>query len=433
MDRAKVKKLIIALIAIFIIIYVAYVFISSVFDVDGVDTEIATEMTATHSLHKDGIIVRDEKLIKSDNEGVISYVCRDGDSVAKNQEVAQVYESEEDALSNQEIDSIDSEIARIKKLNATASNGDLGIDTIDSQINNAIKDFNINIADRDFLNTNTYINNLTYLVTERMFVTGKTVDIASRLTELEAEKEELKSQTNKAVAEIKTPSPGCFASSADGYETVYDYDNVKSTNLSQYNKMKKAKPKKISDDTVGKVITSTNWYIVCPITKEEALSLTTNTYETITVNMPYASTSSIPVTIEAINKDSNGGDCILVIKCDYMNSELATIRNENIEICLNTYQGIRVSKSALHDDEVKKTTEDENGNVKTEKKKVQGVYVMYGNELQFKEVSIIYSGSDFVICDPSPDSDKLFNGETITLYDNIVVNGSDLKDGKVIN
>ena len=59
--------------------------------------------------------------------------------------------------------------------------------------------------------------------------------------------------------------------------------------------------------------------------------------------------------------------------------------------------------------------------------------MLYGNELQFKEVSILYSGSDFVICDPSPDSGVLFNGKTISLYDNVVVEGSDLKDGKIIN
>ena len=47
--------------------------------------------------------------------------------------------------------------------------------------------------------------------------------------------------------------------------------------------------------------------------------------------------------------------------------------------------------------------------------------------------SLIYSGSDFVICDPSSDNTNLYNGETISLYDNIVVKGNDLKDGKIIN
>ena len=75
---------------------------------------------------------------------------------------------------------------------------------------------------------------------------------------------------------------------------------------------------------------------------------------------------------------------------------------------------------------------DKDGNQVTKKKKVQGVYVLYGNELQFKEISILYSGSDFVICDPSPEEGELFNGETVALYDNVVIEGDDLKDGKIV-
>ena len=66
MDKAKFKRVVIALIAIFLIVNVVYVFINSVFDVDGVETEIATEMTATDTLYKDAIIIRDEELIKND-------------------------------------------------------------------------------------------------------------------------------------------------------------------------------------------------------------------------------------------------------------------------------------------------------------------------------------------------------------------------------
>lgn len=433
MDKAKVKKLIISLIAVFIIIYVLYVFINSVFDVDGIDTEIATQLTATDSLYKDGIIIRDETLIKDSNKGSISYICNDGDSVKKNEIIAKWYDNEKDVLNNQKIEGIQQEINRLNKLSLSATNGDLGIDTIDSQISNSIKEFNSNIADKDFINTSTYLDNLTYLVTQRLIVTGKSVDIANRIEDLTAQKNDLSSGSNDAVANVRAKVAGCFVSSVDGYESIYDYDSVTSMNYDQYTKIKSEKPNKVAKKTIGKIVGNVNWYIVCPISESEVLKLTTKSYSTVTIKMPFASADSLQGTIEAVNKSSNGKDSILVIKCDYMNSDLAKIRNENIEICLNTYEGIRVSKSALHDDYVTKITEDENGNEVKKKKKVQGVYVLYGNELQFKEVSIIYSGSDFVICDPAPKNDVLFNGKTVSLYDNVVIDGSDLKDGKVIN
>ena len=433
MDKAKIKRVLFALIAIFIIIYVIYVFISSVFDVDGIETEIATEITATDTLYKDAIIIRNEKLIKNDTEGIISYTSADGDKVAKGEQVAKVYNSEDDVLAYQELQSINSEIKRLRKLSASVTNGDLGIDTINSLIYNAVSDLNKSIADRDFIDSDSQVDNLSYLVTERLMVTGDNIDISNRLNELKERKAEIQSSAENAVGVIKTEKAGCFVSNADGYESVYKCDDVSNINITKFNELKNAKPKKVSEDTVGKIVTSVNWYILCPVTESEALKLTKSSYDKVTINLPFASSSSIPATVESINQDAKGGDSVLVMKCNYMNSELASIRKENVEICLNTYEGLRVNKSALHDGIVKKITEDENNNQITKKKAVQGVYVLYGNELQFKEVSILYSGSDFVICDPSPDSGVLFNGKTISLYDNVVVEGSDLKDGKIIN
>ena len=115
-----------------------------------------------------------------------------------------------------------------------------------------------------------------------------------------------------------------------------------------------------------------------------------------------------------------------------MDEGLIEARQEPVEIGLGTYTGLRISKRAIHDDYVTKTTYDENDNKHTEKKKVQGVYVLYGSEVQFKQISILYAEDDYVICDTTPDEDELFNGETVSLYDKVILKGDDLYDGKVI-
>ena len=63
---------------------------------------------------------------------------------------------------------------------------------------------------------------------------------------------------------------------------------------------------------------------------------------------------------------------------------------------------------------------------------VQGVYVLYGSELVFKEIVPLSTYSTFVLCDPNPEEDATFNGETIKLYDEVVVGGTDLYDGKIV-
>lgn len=63
---------------------------------------------------------------------------------------------------------------------------------------------------------------------------------------------------------------------------------------------------------------------------------------------------------------------------------------------------------------------------------MQGVYVLHGSELIFKEISITYSASDYVLCNPAPAEKVLFSGETLELYDQVVIKGDNLYDGKVI-
>ena len=142
----------------------------------------------------------------------------------------------------------------------------------------------------------------------------------------------------------------------------------------------------------------------------------------------------------------NGGNALVVLACDYMDSALLEGRQEPIEIGMGSYTGLRVSKRAIHDDYVTKTTYDDNDKPHREQKKVQGVYVLYGSEVQFKQIAITYATKDYVICDPSPAEGVLFNGQTIApaegvlfngqtiaLYDKVIVKGDDLYDGKVIS
>ena len=115
-----------------------------------------------------------------------------------------------------------------------------------------------------------------------------------------------------------------------------------------------------------------------------------------------------------------------------MSDALSKLRQDNIEIIVNEYEGLKISKSALHDDEVTYYEEDASGNDIEKKERVQGVYIVYGAELVFKQVAITYAGDDYIICNENPDEGLLLNGSTISLYDKVVVEGGDLFNGKII-
>ena len=52
--------------------------------------------------------------------------------------------------------------------------------------------------------------------------------------------------------------------------------------------------------------------------------------------------------------------------------------------------------------------------------------------MQFKEVVILYSDDDYIICKQTPEDGELFGSSTVKLYDRVVIGGTDLYDGKSV-
>ena len=187
-------------------------------------------------------------------------------------------------------------------------------------------------------------------------------------------------------------------------------------------------------DAVGKVVKTINWYLLCPVTSEQALTVAAGDSKVVDVSIPRVMSGSIPATIVGVNQSSKAEGGLLVLKSDYMNGTLADIRRENITIKTRTYSGLRISRSAIHDDYVTVQDYDEDGNKigQPHQEKVQGVYVVHGKRLTFVQVKIIYSDNDFVICSDDPTDKEILNGTTLTLHDTVVVRGKELYDGKIV-
>ena len=108
----------------------------------------------------------------------------------------------------------------------------------------------------------------------------------------------------------------------------------------------------------------------------------------------------------------------MVFQCDYIDENVLAIRKEPIKINLAEYKGLAVSKSAIHEKTLTRTVIDEETGKETQAERlVKGVYVLNGKQLVFKEIDIIFSADDYVICSVNPDKSRLFSDGTIKEYD----------------
>ena len=420
------------LITLLVIAYVIYVICSAGFS--RIKTETATKITVSDSITATGYFIRDEKLLTCNESGVVSYLADDGTKLSKDAAVANIFATADDASAKQEIEELQAQIDSLKQLEKTSDTITLTPDEIDDNINLLLMQANINVSNGDYDLADENITDTLYNLNERQLVTGKLTDFTLRINELQERIDELNASLSDSEegSQITTPVAGYFVSSADGYENIFTTDDIYDI---YYEDMAEGKiqPVDVPDNVIGKTIEGVYWYIAAPVTAEQALALKNS--NNITIELPLATNDKIKVSLVSINQETKTSDAVIILRGDYMTAEMANIRTENVVINIKTYNGIYVPKKAVHECELTKTVKDENGNETEVTETVTGVYVEVRNMLSFKQIIPIYSGDDYIVCELSPDEDELFSNDVdaLEVYDDIVVEGADLYDGKFVN
>ena len=429
--RKLTSKIFVGVSVALVLIFIVFIFVTTNFmGSDSIVTETAFKTTVSDTIRTSGFVIRDVSYIDNTSSGVLAFQVTDGDKVTANGTIATIYENESDAINFQRICEIDEEIEDLKTLNNISNSVNVGLDSVNNQLDYRLSAFIECVNKRDFNSISGIESDLLSAIYRKQIITGDQMNFDSNIAQLEEEKAQLQSVTGNSVGEIKTENSGYFTSAIDGYENYFSVDDLKEIT---YSDIKDAKPADINEGKyVGKIIKGVNWYLACPVTAEQAVAITHNS-SNVGVKIPYASADLIPAKVVTVNQFSGEEMAVVVLECNYMSPALSRIRDESVDIELNTYEGLKVSKKALHDDYITQTTVDENGNQKTEEVKVQGVYVKYGRQLIFKQVFILYADEEYVICNETPDSDMLIGGSTLELYDEVVVEGDDLYDGKLID
>lgn len=427
MDKLLFKRILVAALTLLALVYVAYLLISANFDM--YPTENAIQVTVTDKIQSNAFIIRDENILDNSYSGVLSYSVADGEAVNANGEIAVVYSSEQDALAHTNAETLRAKKESLEYIQKNTISGTMSIDIINNNIKNKLITYLDDCNNRNFTKAIQDSDSLLTAVNQRQLYTGKVTNFNEEIAQLQSAIDTLNSSAGAGIGSIITPKAGYFTRFCDGYENAIPYANIDKITLDDLKNIQKKEPPK---NAAGKVISNVKWYVACEVSAEEATRL--NIWGApVTALLAEASSEAIPAEIYRVYQKDKDSSALVLLRCDYMDDSILDARFEPVEIGMGRYSGLRVSKRAIHDDFVTKTTYDDNDNPHKEQKKVQGVYVLYGSEVQFKQVSILYADEDYVICDTEPPEGILFNGETISLYDKVIVKGDDLYDGKVIH
>ncbi|MCH5197419.1 MAG: hypothetical protein J1E34_00805 [Oscillospiraceae bacterium] len=369
-------------------------------------TQTALNRTITKSISAQGIVIREESVLSSAGlSGTVVPRVSNGSKVSSGDTVAEIFKSSAAAEALMEIDSLNSEIAYYEDIGLLGSNTMLpNKDSYNQNIANSLFEVLGCISENRLSDLNGCVMELSLNVTKKQIALGKAVSVDNTLSSLYARRDQLSSSISSGAA-ISANAAGYYVNKADGYEDITDYGGVLAITPEEVSSLLSSYPKSVSNN-VGKLITQFVWYIVCAVDKADADEVSVN--QKINISIAGFSGDTVSMTLAAKNEGA-GDKVALVFKSNLMNSEIAALRSEDIKICLEEYSGYAVDKKAL------RTVDGETG-----------VYIQLGNLVRFRKIEIAYSDDNIVLA-----AAKSENGY-LRLYDEIITEGTDLYDGKII-
>lgn len=432
MNSKKIRTLGAVVLAFLVLLYVGYQAYQATHQ--SIRTETAMYGEVSDVLQAQGFILRNETVIDESYSGVLSYRVADGSRVSRGGVIADIFSNESDAASQRELDQLDQEIENLQSLSQTANFYVANPSMLGDQIYSALEGISQLVNENDFSGLNTQKGELQNALIRRQLITGEesAEDYSQRISQLQSQRDTLASQTGSATGSILAPEAGYFISTVDGLENVMDISQVESITVAQAEELLEQQPS--STDAVGKICQDFNWYAVCVFDEDDMVRF--EGVEDVYLDIPFASTEQIPAKVLARNSDGESGKTAVVFQCSTMDADIAAVRNEAIQVTVNTYSGVLVNERAIRFADVEYTTTDEDGNTVTQvQENVKGVYMLYGGQLEFVQVFTDQTVNGYAICRTDlteEEQSMLVTDSTIQLYDQVVVEGTDLYDGKIV-
>lgn len=394
-----IKAVVIVIAAVFLINQV----ISAVYN--PVTTETAEYYTATDGFKITGIIIRNEILVENSNSGVLHFMIEDGKRVAKDGVIANIYDNESASITLSQIDKIKAKIADIQDILSYNDIEAANIELINSRVSDDIDELIRSASAGNYSETSLYGEELLSSMNRRQAAMGEMTDFSVQLEALNGQLTSLSASLPSAKGQITAGESGYFVSKVDGYETVLTGEDL--TKITpEY--LSNISAEEYGGNVVGKIVSDYEWYIAAEVSLNQSLNYKEG--DSLKLYTSVKSSPALPVTVKAINISESDAKAVIVFACNEMNSELAAMRSGPMTVVGAEYSGLKVSKKALRVVD-----------------SVRGVYVLNGMQINFVPVNILYSNDVYMICEKQSDNDNV-----LKLYDQVVVKGKKLYDGKIV-
>lgn len=405
--KVNFLKVFAALMTFFLVIYAGYQ--AWTFFYNPYQTEIAVTYSVNEAIHVDGIAVRTETVIEEQYDGSVSYIHEDAAKVLKNKPVAYAHASADTVMKMERADELLKDINLLQEAASGVSQLYGSSEFINDQIGNSVLAYSNAVSNGNYSEFIGIKDDLLLSINKKNSITGEPNKFEERITLLKAEYDELQNEINSDEANtVTSPKTGYFISSVDGFENIINKENLFEKNVSEIEDII-VQDVVASEEKLGKIADNYKWYYVISVSPEEAEMFRIG--RNVTVNFDGIKDS---VKLEVFEKieDDTSKNIIVVLLCKTFTADFASIRQISADIVFSTISGLRISADSIRFNDEQQ----------------MGVFILDRNEVKFRAVETVYTGSDYNIVKWNQGTKN-----ALQLFDEVFVGGNDLYVGKIID
>ena len=390
--------------------------------------ETALPATVSNTIDADGVLLFDESYVAG--SGTMGYLAADGERVSAGTAVAEIYSDASQAVLRQQLTQLTDQIDLLQKSQNTSA---LQLDTLLKERSSAIYDLLDTLDDSDYEAADGDANAYLLAQNKLWIVTGDAANFTDQIAALVQQSQTVQSQLGSP-AQITAPQTGYFVRATSTARLNAGADDILALSASELQGYLDSNPVVALDGCAGKIVAGFTWRYVGVCSAEEGEKLLGSDGKprraSVQISFPGQVEKSLKASVTDVNIDEESGLARFVLTCNSINGDVLCLNKAAAKISLGENTGLLVPTQAIHylkEDGTEAEGQGENY--------IPGVYVKYGNIARFRRIDPVddkhpqITEGDYTLVLPSGTKDSV---SQVSLYDEIIVSGQNLYDGKLL-
>lgn len=390
--------------------------------------ETALLATVEDTVDAQGVLLFSESYVAGN--GTLGYLVDDGERVSAGTAVAEVYSDASQAGLRQQLTQINDQIELLQKSQNTTS----------AQLETLRKDRSAALYNlMDSLDRSNYEDTAgqkeSYLLAQNKLwiVTGEVANFSDQIASLVQQASNVQAQLGNPT-QITAPQTGYFIRSSSSGRLNAGMEDILALNAVDLKAYLDSSPEIALDGCAGKIVSGFTWYYAGICTAKQGEKLLGSDGKplkaSVQIRFPGQVETPLKAKVTEVILDEESGLARFVLSCETINGDVLRLNKADAQIIIGESTGLRIRASAVHylkDDGSEAEGQGENY--------IPGVYVKYGNLARFCKIDPVdadhpqVTDGDYLIVLPSGTAGSV---SQVRLYDEIIVSGQNLYDGKLL-